>query len=342
MSEIASFRQKLRSFDFLLDDPAVSEIAINGPGNVWAAYRGSRFMRPVAVDGVTLPLIKSLAELIAAHTEQEVNAYTPILSGRIPMDMSDHVADSERGDYRVQCVLAPAVEQHIGGIVCIRKPGRVQLTMDQYIASGAFDQINEARTPDQYSDDHLVELYRAKRWSEFFIGCVKAHKNIMISAGTNAGKSTFLNMLLQHVDPNERIVTIEDTREIRLKSENVVHLIYSRGGQGKARVTPFDHLESILRLTPDRAIMGELRGAEAYPYLELLNTGHSGSFSTIHSDSPDLMFDRLASMASRGGSDMSKNQLVEFARQLIDVVIQWEYGFDGRRYITEVQYAKAA
>ena len=107
MSEIASFRQKLRSFDFLLDDPAVSEIAINGPGNVWAAYRGSRFMRPVVVDGVTLPLIKSLAELIAAHTEQEVNAYTPILSGRIPMDMSDHVADSERGDYRVQCVLAP-------------------------------------------------------------------------------------------------------------------------------------------------------------------------------------------------------------------------------------------
>ena len=88
--------------------------------------------------------------------------------------------------------------------------------------------------------------------------------------------------------------------------------------------------------------MGELRGAEAYPYLELLNTGHSGSFSTIHADSPDLMFDRLASMASRGGSDMSKNQLVEFARQLIDVVIQWEYGFDGRRYITEVQYAKAA
>jgi type IV secretion system protein VirB11 len=88
--------------------------------------------------------------------------------------------------------------------------------------------------------------------------------------------------------------------------------------------------------------MGELRGGEAFPFLELMNTGHSGSMSSIHADSPDLMFDRLASMASRGGADMSKNQLIEFSRQLIDVVIQWEYGFDGRRIITEVQYAKAS
>lgn len=342
MSEIASFRRKLEPIVHLLDDAEVSEIAINGPENVWAGYRNSRFMRPVAAPGVTLSLITSLADLIAAHTDQEVSAYTPILSGRIPIDLADHVPDNERGDYRVQVVLAPAVEQHIGGIVCIRKPGRVQIGLDQYESSGAFDFINQPRTHDQYSDDHLVELYKAKRWKEFFVGIVKARKNIMISAGTNAGKTTFLNGLLQHVDRNERIVTIEDTREIRAPGENVVHLIYSRGGQGKARVTPFDHLESILRLTPDRAIMGELRGGEAFPFLELMNTGHSGSMSSIHADSPELMFDRLASMASRGGADMTKNQLIEFSRQLIDVVIQWEYGFDGRRYITEVQYAKAA
>ncbi|MEG0244588.1 MAG: CpaF/VirB11 family protein, partial [Pseudomonas sp.] len=179
---------------------------------------------------------------------------------------------------------------------------------------------------------------------EFFKGIVKARKNIMVSAGTNAGKTTFLNELLQHVDGNngERVITIEDTRELRPAGGNVVNLIYSRGGQGKARVTPFDHLESILRLTPDRAIMGELRGGEAFPFLELMNTGHSGTMSSIHADSPDLMFDRLASMASRGGADMSKNQLIEFSRHLIDVVIQWEYGFDGRRIITEVHYAKAA
>lgn len=342
MSEIASFRRKLEPLVALLDDPEVSEIAINGPGNVWAGYRSSRFMRPVACEGVTLPLIKSLADLIAAHTDQEVSAYTPILSGRIPINLDDGVSENERGDYRVQVVLAPAVEQHIGGIVCIRKPGRKQISLDEYEAMGAFDFINQPRQPAEYGDDHLVELYRAKRWKEFFKGIVKARKNIMISAGTNAGKSTFLNELLQHVDLSERLVTIEDTREIKAPGENVVHLIYSRGGQGKARVTPFDHLESILRLTPDRAIMGELRGGEAFPFLELLNTGHSGSMSTIHSDSPDLMFDRLASMASRGGADMSKSQLIEFSRQLIDVVIQWEYGFDGRRIITEVQYAKAA
>ena len=91
-----------------------------------------------------------------------------------------------------------------------------------------------------------------------------------------------------------------------------------------------------------RALGSPIRGGEAFPFLELLNTGHSGSLSSIHSDSPEMMFDRLASMAARGGAEMNKSQLIEYSRQLIDVVIQWEYGFDGRRYISEVQYAKAA
>ena len=91
-----------------------------------------------------------------------------------------------------------------------------------------------------------------------------------------------------------------------------------------------------------RSIFLDLMDEDAKSFLELMNTGHSGTMSSIHADSPDLMFDRLASMASRGGADMSKNQLIEFSRHLIDVVIQWEYGFDGRRIITEVQYAKAA
>nr|WP_172687416.1 P-type DNA transfer ATPase VirB11 [Pseudomonas syringae]ARO45220.1 Type II/IV secretion system ATP hydrolase TadA/VirB11/CpaF, TadA subfamily [Pseudomonas syringae pv. actinidiae] len=342
MSEIASFRRKLESLVTLLDDPEVTEIAVNGPDNVWAGYRGSRFMKPVVVEGISVPMIKSLAELIAAHTDQNVDTYKPILSGRIPINLDPGVPENERGDYRVQVVLAPAVEQHIGGIVCIRKPGINQITLDQYEKAGAFDLINEPRSNGQYSDDHLIELYRRKQWKEFFKGIVKARKNIMVSAGTNAGKTTYLNSLLQHVDPHERLVTIEDSREIKTLMKNVVHLIYSRGNQGKAQVTPFDLLESILRLTPDRAIMGELRGGEAFPYLELMNTGHSGSISSIHADSPELMFDRLASMASRGGADMSKDQLIEYSRQLIDVVIQWEYGFDGRRYISEVQYAKAA
>lgn len=338
MSEIASFRAKLANVVTLLDDPLVTEIAINGPDNVWVGRRGQRFMSPVSVAGVTVPLIVSLANVIAAHTNQEVDSMAPILSGRIPINLEDGVPDHERGDYRVQVVLAPAVEQHIGGIVTIRKPGRTIMTLDDYVQSGAFERINAHVDRADYSDDHLKELMRDRRWKEFFIGIIKARKNIMISAGTNAGKTTFLNSLLQHIDPQERIVTIEDTREISLASQNKVHLIYSRGGQGRAKVTPFDLLESILRLTPDRAIMGELRGGEAFPFLELLNTGHSGSLSSIHADSPTMMFDRLASMAARGGADMSKDQLIEYARQLVNVVVQWEYGFDGKRFISEVQF----
>lgn len=338
MSEIASFRAKLLNLAPLLDDPAVTEIAINGPGNVWVGKRGQRFMSPIMVEGVTMPLIVSLAQVIAAHTGQDVDSYAPILSGRIPINLDDNVPDSERGDYRVQVVLAPAVEQHVGGIVTIRKPGQKLMTLEDYEASGAFDRINVAHTSSEYSDTHLRDLMRDRQWKQFFIGIMKARKNIMISAGTNAGKTTFLNSLLQHIDPQERIVSIEDTREINLATQNKVHLIYSRGGQGRARVTPFDLLESILRLTPDRAIMGEIRGGEAFPFLELLNTGHSGSLSSIHADSPSMMFERLASMAARGGAEMTNTQIIEYARHLVDVVIQWEYGFDGRRFITDVQY----
>ncbi len=100
----------------------------------------------------------------------------------------------------------------------IRKPGITQITLKEYEEFGAFEHINKPRAHSDYSDDHLIELYRAKRWKEFFIGIIKARKNIMISAGTNAGKTTWLNGMLQHIDPHERIVTIEDTREIRIPS----------------------------------------------------------------------------------------------------------------------------
>jgi type IV secretion system protein VirB11 len=340
MSEIASFRAKLLNLTPLLDDPLVTEIAINGPGNVWVGKQGQRFMTPVSIEGVTARLISSLADVIAAHTNQDVNSRTPILSGRIPINLNDNVPDNERGDYRVQVILAPAVEQHVAGIVNIRKPGRKVMDLDEYEASGAFDQINLPRIHSDYSDDHLRELMRDRQWKEFFKGIMKARKNIMISAGTNAGKTSWLNSLLQHIDPHERVVTIEDSREIKLKILNKVHLLYSRGDQGRSRVTPFDLLEAILRLTPDRAIMGEIRGGEAFPFLELLNTGHTGSLSSIHSDNPNMMFNRLASMAARGGADMTNSQLIEYSRQLIDVVIQWEFGYDGRRYITDVQFGQ--
>ena len=161
----------------------------------------------------------------------------------------------------------------------------------------------------------------------------------MISAGANAGKTTLLNALLKEIPQHERIVTIEDAREIRPRQRNCLHMLYSRGGQGVARVTAVELLEAMLRLTPDRPIMGELRGAEAYAYLELLNSGHSGSITTIHADSAVLAFEQLTLLVreSDGGRDLPRGDIRELLHLLVDVVVQMKKT-DGRFRMTEVYY----
>lgn len=354
MSQIASFRAKLAQLTPFLDDPNVTEIAVNRPGEVWLGCQRARHMRCVAMPKLTLPLLMSLAEVTAAYTSQHLDRQSPLLSATMPIDLREGLDDAQRGGYRVQVVLPPAVEERTVAL-CIRKPTLLDMGLADYSRQGAFAQTND-RAPDRCGDasackgpccaepargggEHwLRERYRAGDWAGFLSGAVRARKNIVISAGTYAGKTALLNALLKEIPGEERLVTIEDAREIRPPQRNCLHLLYSRGGQGEARVSATDLLEASLRLTPDRAIMGELRGAEAYAYLELLNSGHDGSITTVHADSPALMFDRLAQMVMRFGSPMRKAEIVDYARSLIDVVVQLRRGPDGRRYVEEIRY----
>jgi type IV secretion system protein VirB11 len=226
-------------------------------------------------------------------------------------------------------------------VLCIRKPTLLDIDLSDYGGQGAFADVNRKVGGEDYADDRLLELYKSRQWEEFLRVAVRAHKNIVISAGTNAGKTTLLNALLKEIPGHERVVTIEDSREIRPPQRNCLHMLYSRGGQGVARVTAVELLEAMLRLTPDRPIIGELRGAEAYSYLELLNSGHTGSITTIHADSPRLMYDRLSQMVMRFGAPMGKDQIIDYARSLIQVVIQFKRGSDGRRYVSEILYEGA-
>lgn len=341
MTEIASFRAKLDLLAAPLDDPNVTEITVNGPGEYWLARQGQRHMDRIKEPGLDFRLLDSLAEVIASYTNQGVDVERPLLSATIPVNLDDDVPDNERGGYRVQVVKPPAVPD--GTIaICIRKPTLLSLTLENYERMGAFELVNQPVVKDQYSDNHLLELYREKQWKEFLRGAVRAHKNIVVSAGTNAGKTTILNALLKEVPITERIVTIEDAREIKPPQPNSLHLLFSRGEQGVAKkVDPVALLEAMMRLTPDRPIMGELRGREAYAYLELLNSGHDGSMTSIHSKSPKLMYDRLAQMVMRFGSTLGKDSIIEYARSLIDVVIQFHYAPNGRRYISEIHYEGA-
>jgi len=337
MSQIASFRAKLSCMRPYLDDPDVTELAVNRPGEMFIARRGQGYMEPVAVPELSLPLLKSLADVTAAFTSQITDRRSPLLSATIPVDLSRDIDDSLRGGYRVQAVRAPAVAEQTMAL-CIRKPSMLDLSIPDYQERGAFSKIN-CSLQSEATEKNLLKLIKAQDWSGFLQLAIRMHKNIMISAGTNTGKTTFANALLKLIPQQERIITIEDSRELMPRQPNCVHLLYSRGAQGEASVTAIDLLEASLRLTGDRVIMGELRGAEAYSYLELLNTGAGGSISTIHANSPAMMYERLALMVMRAGVSLSQSQIIDYARSLIQVVVQFRYDRQtGERFVSEILY----
>jgi len=333
MSIVPAFFNRTESIRPLFDDADVSEIAVNGPGIVWAGRRGMRFMERVDTPVLTESTLRDFAELVAHHSDQETNAQRPLLAASIPSELTG----PGNRDFRIQVVQPPAVPA--GTIaIAIRKPSTLDLAMQYYEESGAFDRVNEPLADSEDTDKKLAALYRDCAWPAFLRLAVKAKKNIVVSAPTFAGKTEFINMLLKEISPAERIVTIEDARELRPPQANAVNLLYSRGNQGTANVTPVELMEASLRLSPDRVIPGELRGAEAYVALEMLNSGHGGWMTTLHATSPEHMFERLAQMVMRFGSTLQRAEIIDYARSLIDVVVQMHRYDDGVRGISKVLY----
>jgi type IV secretion system protein VirB11 len=340
MSQIASFRSKLSLLTDYLDDKQVTEIQINKPGELWLRKKDSYYAEQILVPKLSYSLLSSLAEVTASFKNLEVDRDSPILSAEIPVNLEDGIPDFERGTYRTELILPPVVPE--GTIaMTIRKQSLVKMTLPTYDEQGAFRFINGDVADEPYSDERLADLYREKQWVEFLRGAVLAHKNIAISAGTYCGKTTCLNALVQEIPAHERIVTIEDSREIEPAQPNCVRLSYARHqATGQAAVTPTSLLRSCMRLTPDRVIMGEIRGPEAVEFLNMLNTGHKGTLTTIHTDSPAEMYDRFGELMD-GHTSMTRQQIIERVKRRIDVVVQWKYTERNGRYISEILYAGA-
>ncbi|KAB2843123.1 P-type DNA transfer ATPase VirB11, partial [bacterium] len=305
--------------------PGVSEISINRPQEIWVEKLGTFCgMERHQVPELTFAHLQTLAQLIAQFSEQEICEETPLLSATLPEG------------YRVQVVLPPATEPGAIGI-SIRKQVLLDFSLDNYQERGAFSEVNkdaELRNVDQ----DLAEFFQAGRYRDFLEAALCAKKNILISAGTSAGKTTFLNACLKTIPREERIITIEDTREVMPPHPNRLHLLASRGGQGRAKVTPQQLLEASLRLRPDRIILGELRGAEAFTYLRAINSGHPGSITTIHADSPQLAFEQLALMVMQADLGMERRQILQYVRSTIPIVVQLERNPRGSRVISEIGY----
>lgn len=323
----AALRTHLRPLQRWFEAQGVTEVSVNRPGEVWIARHGEPYMERHAAADLTDEILLALAQQVATSTEQEVSREKPLLSAELP------------NGFRVQFVLPPASGRSVA--LSIRRPAVLDLALADYERTGAFDLTNRRTREEEQSERDLRDAHAAGDFASFLAMAVRARKNILISAGTDAGKTTLLNALLKEIQSRERLVIIEDTRELRPPQANVVRLLYSRGDQGLARAGAQELCEATLRLRPDRILLGELRGKEAFTYLRTINSGHPGSITTIHSDSPELAFEQLALMVMQGFPSIDRTLVVEYVRAIIPIVVQARRSA-GRRFISEIHYADAS
>lgn len=318
-------RKFLKPVQTWLDEDDVSEVCINEPGLVWVERMGALGMEKHRVESVTTELIANLARQVAGKSKQAVNAESPLLSAALP------------SGERIQVVLPPAAPS--GGAVSIRKQTVKDLSLNDYVQTGAFERAIVSSASDSTDvNKRLRGFLDTGDFPSFISEAIKARKNLIVSGGTSTGKTTFLNAISKEIDDHERLVTIEDTPEVTLAQPNSLSLIASKGGQGQARVTVQDLLEASLRLRPDRVLLGELRGKEAYTYLRAVNTGHPGSISTLHADSPRGAFEQLALMVLQAGMGLGREEIMAYVKSVVEVVVQLKR-VGGKRIVSEIYFA---
>lgn len=316
----------LQPFERLFIEDGVAEISVNRPGEAWVEKRGD--MRQELIPELDLEHLKGLSRLIAQSTDQKVSEEMPLLSATLP------------NGFRIQIVFPPACEPRTVAM-SIRKGATTRFDLDLYEKMGAFA---ETATEDIVNpiDGVLRQMLDEHRIRDFLSTAIKNKKNIIISGGTSTGKTTFTNAALLEIPNDERLITCEDAREVNLPDHpNKVHLIASKGGQGRAKVTTQDLIEACLRLRPDRIIVGELRGAEAFSFLRAINTGHPGSISTLHADTPAMALEQLKLMVMQAGLGMPPQEIKSYIASVIDIVVQLKRGKGGKRFVSEVYFKGA-
>ena len=306
-----------------LSRPDVTDVLINRPGEVWVETTTGPMCREPA-DDLNEVALQRLARQIAAASHQGVNREQPLLSATLP-DGS-----------RVQVVSPPATR---GGLaLAVRKHLISDLSVTDLARDGLFD--TTARTDparEAEADAKLEALLDTGDLAAFLQAAVRRRKTIVISGGTGSGKTTLLNALVKEIDRGERLVVIEDAPEVRLDHPNSVGLVAVRGDLGEARVDADTLLAAALRLRPDRILLGELRGREAFAFLRAVNSGHPGSLTTVHADSPAGALDQIALLALTSGIDLGWDKVQTYVSRVIDVVVQLDRT-GGARRVSEVLF----
>ena len=287
----------------LLEDDTVTEIMVNGAHDVWVERQGRLHRTPVRFTDDDH--LRRIISKIVAQVGRRIDESSPMVDARLP-DGS-----------RINATIPPLSLS--GPLLTIRKFGKQRLNMEALIKKAAL----------------LPET------AELLEKCVKARLNILIAGGTGSGKTTMLNSLSAAIPDSERIITIEDAAELSLNQRHVLRLeARPKNIEGDGEISIRDLVRNSLRMRPDRIVVGEVRGAEALDMLQAMNTGHDGSLSTLHANSPRDALARLETMVLMSGYDLPLRAVREQIASALDLLIQIERMSDGTRRVvavTEVQ-----
>lgn len=262
-----------------LEDPLTQEIEINGPDDVWVERAGVQAKVPVSISATQL---ETAISVLARLSDKDAKAGT-----------ADGIIDARMDGFRVAAALPPTSVR--GPSMCIRKHNPVHLTLDDYVQSGAL----------------------SAEWAERLRAMVRSHKNLLVAGGTSSGKTTFVNALLAEIPAEERILTIEDTPELKVSAPNWVSL----ESNTQAGISTRDLVRLALRYRPDRVIVGEVRGGEAFDLLDAANTGHDGVIATLHASSSFDALSRFETLILRAGIDWPHRAICAQIARTIDFVI---------------------
>jgi pilus assembly protein CpaF len=283
----------------LLRDESINDIMVNGPDHTFVE-RGGKIVQ-VPVHFRDWQHLTNICQRIAASVGRHVDESSPMVDARL------------KDGSRVNIVLPPLTLD--GPAIAIRKFSKKPMDFEKLIAFGSL--------PPAVA--HILEI------------CARCRLNIIISGGTGSGKTTMMNAMSRFIDPTERIITVEDVAELQLEQPDIVRMeTKPLNLEGKGEVTTRDLVRNALRMRPDRIIVGEVRGAEAFDMLQAMNTGHAGSLSTIHANSSRDALARIENMVQMSGMGLSSKSIRTEIVGAIHLIVQLERQRDGTRRVTEV------
>lgn len=320
-----ALEERLAVFKRFLDDPEVEDVCVNRPNEVFVNRAGTWSAETVELSFADC---FAIGRLLANYARQTLDKVHPQLNCTLPT-----------GE-RVALCIPPMVDEGTVGIAIRRQVVR-DLSLDQLSASGLFEGTQLIRRTDGRPlrrDDAMEQCASAGDCVGLLKAMVRCRRNIAVGGGTGAGKTTLMNAIAREFPEDDRIVTIEDVREVKVRCRNHVALVVSYDGHAVAQTTADSALRMAMRMIPDRVLLGECRGSETTAFLRLLNSGHPGSLTSVHADDAETVFWKLAQLAAESTPNSSHEHAMAMAKGFIDVSVFVEVVAGVGRRVREIHY----